>query len=529
MELVMGWSIFRAVGSDKGGFRYGAQWDWRYAETVKNDINCKITPSTNSLHSHPKLPSSSRTIPFSPLNLNPLFSLFSTSTSINGGKRSSTTTNDEYFAAIHHISNIVRRDIYLERTLNKLRISVTNELVFRVLRGCSSYGIQSFRFFNWAKSQSLSSYSPTSIEYEELIKTLARTHHWETMWKVLHQLCKESSLNFSTEVIEFIIREYGTKGFVDEAVRVFNSCPKVFKCEQNVGVYNSLLFALCENKNFYGAYALIRRMIRKGLSPNKETYSVLVNAWCKAGKMREAQEFLEEMSKKGFNPPVRGRDLLIDGLLNAGYIENAKALVRKMSKEGFVPDIKTFNSLLEAICKSGEIMIPIVAKLDKMDEAFRLLHCSIEQGHKPFPSLYAPILKALCKAGHFDDAFSFFSDMKIRGHPPNRPVYTMLIRMSARGGRFVEAANYLVEMTEMNLLPLSKNFDLVTDGLKNCGKLDLARRIEQLEITALANGGDVTFITKEHSHGKSYALEFLLYSKFLSRVGQEIFYSDGTN
>ncbi|XP_021855359.2 pentatricopeptide repeat-containing protein At5g18390, mitochondrial [Spinacia oleracea] len=457
------------------------------------------------LHSHPTSPST----PFSLLPLNSLFSLLSTFSSSNGRKHPSsttTTTNDEYFAAIHHISNIVRRDIYLERTLNKLRLTVTNELVYRVLRSCSRDGIQSFRFFNWARSYS-PSYSPTAIEHEELIKTLARTHHWETMWKALHQLCKESSLNFSTEVIEFIIREYGSKGFIDEAVRVFNSCPKVFKCEQTVGVYNSLLFALCEGKNFYGAYSLIRRMIKKGVNPNKETYSVLVNAWCKAGKLREAQEFLEEMSKKGFNPPVRGRDLLIDGLLNAGHVENAKSLVRKMAEEGFVPDIRTFNSLLEAIFKSGEvefcielfndvcklglcpdidtykIMIPIVAKLYKLDEAFRLLHCSIEEGHKPFPSLYAPILKALCRAGQFDDAFCFFSDMKIKGHPPNRPVYTMLIRMCARGGRFVEAANYLVEMTEMNLPPLSKNFDVVTDGLKNSGKHDLAERIEQLEVS----------------------------------------------
>uniref|UniRef100_A0A7C9AYU2 PROP1-like PPR domain-containing protein n=1 Tax=Opuntia streptacantha TaxID=393608 RepID=A0A7C9AYU2_OPUST len=454
------------------------------------------------LHPLPPVPAPSSPpllAPFSLLSPKTLFSFLSTTAA---------AAKDDYFAAVHHISNIVRRDIYLERTLNKLNISVTNDLVYRVLRSCCRHGIQSFRFFNWAKSQNLSSsYTPTAIEYEELVKILAKTRHWETMWKVLHQLLKESSLSFSAEVIEFVIREYGRNGLVDEAVRVFNSCRKVFKCEQTVGVYNSLLFALCEVKNFQGAYALVRRMIRKGVKPDKETYSLLVNAWCKAGKRREAQEFLEEMSRKGFNPPVRGRDLLIEGLLNAGCIESARDLVSKMAKEGFVPDIRTFNSLLEAISKSGEIefcvdlcndvcqlglcpdietykiVIPIAAKLGKMDEAFRLLHCAIEEGHKPFPSLYAPILKALCRAGQFDDASSFFSDMKVRGHPPNRPVYTMLIRMCARGGRFVEAANYLVEMTEMNLPPLSRSFDMVTDGLKNCGKHDLAKRMEQLEVS----------------------------------------------
>ncbi|KAF8402178.1 hypothetical protein HHK36_013130 [Tetracentron sinense] len=412
-------------------------------------------------------------------------------------------SNDDYFAAIHHISNIVRRDFYLERTLQKMQISVTSELVYRVLRSCGKSGIESFRFFNWARNQPR--YEPTTIEFEELIKTLGRTRNWETMWKVAEQMKKQDFV-LTPETFSLIIESYGMQGLVDRAVEVFNRM-KNFKCPHTTEVYNSLLFSLCEVKNFQGAYALIRRMIRKGGVPDKRTFSILVNGWCSAGKLREAQEFLEEMSRKGFNPPVRGRDLLIDGLLDAGYLESAKELVRKMTKEGFLPDIATFNSLLEAICKSGEvdfcidlmrdvcrlglcpdistykIMIPAVSKLCRIDEAFKLLHNSIEDGNKPFPGLYAPILKALCRGGQFDDAFSFFSDMKAQGHPPNRPVYTMLIRMCGRGGRFVEAANYLVEMTELNLSPRAQSFDMVTDGLKNCGKHDLAKRIEQLEIS----------------------------------------------
>ncbi|KAI3926202.1 hypothetical protein MKW98_028338 [Papaver atlanticum] len=421
----------------------------------------------------------------------------------NTSSRGGGVSNDDYFAAIHHISNIVRRDFFLERTLQKMQINVTSELVYRVLRSCNKSGIESFRFFNWARNQS--KYEPTTLEYEELIKTLGRTRNWDTMWKVAEQM-KKQEFCLTPETFSMIIESYGRHGLTDRAVEVFNRM-KDFNCEQTTQVYNSLLFALCEVKNFQGAYALIRRLIRKGGVPDKKTYSILVNGWCSSGKLKEAQQFLEEMSRKGFNPPVRGRDLLIDGLLNAGYLESAKGLVRKMTKEGYLPDISTFNSLLEAICNSGEIefsiellrdvcklgltpdittyktMIPAASKLGKMDEAFRLLHCSIEDGHKPFPSLYAPIIKALFRNGQFDDAFSFFNDMKVQGHPPNRPVYTMLIKMCARGGRFVEAANYLIEMTELNLALRTQNFDMVTDGLKNCGEHDLAKRIEELEIS----------------------------------------------
>jgi len=225
--------------------------------------------------------------------------------------------------------------------------------------------------------------------------------------------------------------------------------------------------------------------------------------------MREAQQFLKEMSDKGFTPPVRGRDLLIEGLLNAGYIESAKGMVRKMVKEGIVPDVGTFNALMESICKCGEeevkfcielyhelcklgmvpdvntykILVPAVSKIGLMDEAFRLLNNFSEEGNRPFPSLYAPVMKALFKRGQFDDAFCFFSDMKVKGHPPNRPLYTMLITMCGRGGRFVDAANYLFEMTEIGFVPISRCFDMVTDGLKNCGKHDLAKRVQQLEVS----------------------------------------------
>jgi pentatricopeptide repeat protein len=90
---------------------------------------------------------------------------------------------------------------------------------------------------------------------------------------------------------------------------------------------------------------------------------------------------------------------------------------------GLSPDINTYK-----------ILIPAVSKAGKVDEAFRLLNDAVEYGHKPFPSLYAPVMKAMCRKGQFDDAFCFFSDMKAKGHPPNRPVYTMLITMCGRGG-----------------------------------------------------------------------------------------------
>ncbi|TKY59508.1 Pentatricopeptide repeat-containing protein mitochondrial [Spatholobus suberectus] len=416
---------------------------------------------------------------------------------------SAASARDEYFACVHHVSNIVRRDFYLERTLNKLRISVTPELVFRVLRACSNSPTESLRFFNWARSHP--SYAPTSLEFEQIVATLARANKYQSMWSLVRHVTLHHRLSLSPAALTAVIEAYGLHRHVDHAVEVFNKA-SLFRCPQTLPLYNALLSALCSNSLLHGAYALVRRMLRKGLAPDKTTYALLVNAWCSCGKMREAKLFLKEMSDRGFNPPVRGRDLLVEGLLNAGYVESAKGMVRKMIKQGIVPDVGTFNAVVETVCKEEvrfcvdlyhevcalgmvpdvntyKILIPAVSKGGLMDEAFRLLNNFVEDGHRPFPSLYAPVIKALCRRGQFDDAFCFFGDMKAKAHPPNRPLYTMLITMCGRAGKFVEAANYLFEMTEMGLVPISRCFDMVTDGLKNCGKHDLAKRVQQLEVS----------------------------------------------
>ncbi|KAL2343794.1 hypothetical protein Fmac_005079 [Flemingia macrophylla] len=412
------------------------------------------------------------------------------------------TARDEYFAAINHVSNIVRRDFYLERTLNKLSISVTPELVFRVLRACSNTPTESLRFFNWAQSHP--SYAPTSLEFEQIISTLARANKYQSMWS----LVRRHHLSLSPSALASVIEAYGHHRHVDHAVKVFNRA-SLFHCPQSLPLYNALLSALCHNALFHAAYALVRRMLRKGIAPDKATYSILVNAWCSCGKLREAKLFLAEMSHNGFNPPARSRDLLVEGLLNAGYVESAKGMVvRNMIKQGLAPDVGTFNAVVETLCNSHEevrfcvglchevcalgmvpdvntykILVPAVSKAGMIDEAFRFLNNFIEDGHKPFPSLYAPVIKALFKRAQFDDAFCFFGDMKAKAHPPNRPLYTMLITMCGRAGKFLEAANYIFEMTEMGLVPISRCFDMVTDGLKNSGKHDLAKRVQELEVS----------------------------------------------
>lgn len=92
-----------------------------------------------------------------------------------------------------------------------------------------------------------------------------------------------------------------------------------------------------------------------------------------------------------------------------------KEMVRSMIKQGSVPDVGTFNAVVETVSKENvqfcvdlyhevcalgmapdvntyKILVPTVSKDGMIDEAFRLLNNFVDDGHKPFPSLYAPVI-----------------------------------------------------------------------------------------------------------------------------------------
>lgn len=147
--------------------------------------------------------------------------------------------SDDYFAVVHHISNIVRHDYFLERTLGKLRgLIVSAELVYRVIRASSpTKPLESLRFFHWARATHSGTYKPTTLEIEELVLALGRGRHWESMWKTA-ELMRSLSFPLSSSTFASIIESYGRNGLTDKAVEVFNRM-RHFNCPQTIQVFFS--------------------------------------------------------------------------------------------------------------------------------------------------------------------------------------------------------------------------------------------------------------------------------------------------
>lgn len=248
------------------------------------------------------------------------------------------TSKDAYFAAVHHLSTIVRRDFYLERTLNRLRLPspFPTDLALRVIRAAAPAApLHATRFLSWLRAKP--SFAASAEHFDALLLPLARARLFPHLWSLASDM-RGLGLPLSPTTFSAVISSYGHSRLPDQAVEVFNRLPR-FGCPQTTEVYNALLDALCANGNFTGAYKLLRRMARKGVAPDRATFSTLVDSWCAAGKLQEAQAFLDDMASRGFRPPVRGRDLLVDGLVRAGHLEQAKAFALRMTKEGTSPTL----------------------------------------------------------------------------------------------------------------------------------------------------------------------------------------------
>ncbi|GAY63696.1 hypothetical protein CUMW_227730 [Citrus unshiu] len=173
---------------------------------------------------------------------------FKTMTTVAAAK----TSKDDYFADVNHIANIVRHDIYPERTLNRLNLTLISELTI--------------------------------------------------------ELMKPDSLSVFPQTLSLIIEEFGKHGLIDNAVEVFNKCT-AFNCQQRMirkgfvpdkRTHTILVNAWCSSgkmreaqeflqelsdKGFNPPVRMVNKMIKQGSVPDLETFNSLIETICKSGEL----------------------------------------------------------------------------------------------------------------------------------------------------------------------------------------------------------------------------------------------------
>ena len=142
---------------------------------------------------------------------------------------------------------------------------------------------------------------------------------------------------------------------LETALALFDSMSEPTRAGQkpakNLVSYNTVIAALTSMGYSEDAFAMLDRMKRSGVKPDKFTYTSLIRACVHEG---DIQELLFDMKEQGVQPDVVMYNTMIKSLCDKYQWFEAKKLITEMESRGVQPDSKTYGLLMSGLLKANK-------------------------------------------------------------------------------------------------------------------------------------------------------------------------------
>ncbi|KAL0338878.1 UNVERIFIED_CONTAM: Pentatricopeptide repeat-containing protein, mitochondrial [Sesamum angustifolium] len=240
--------------------------------------------------------------------------------------------------------------------------------------------------------------------------------------------------------------------------------------------------ALCKDNQFERAALLIEEFRRMGLVSMEHAYGVWIRDLVKAGKLDCVLEFLKDkQAVEDYVPDVFRYNTLICRLLRENRLEEVHDLLVDMKQKKILPDDVTMNAVLCFLCKAGMMDIA----MDFVDEAYRLLRNSMEQGYFPGEKTFSIVADALCREGKFDKMKELVIFMLDQNIMLNNFTYDKFISALCRASKVEEG--YLLHdlLNRLNKASRKRSstsivYNFFIDGAGHARKPELAMQVYEM-------------------------------------------------
>ncbi|KAL0426770.1 UNVERIFIED_CONTAM: Pentatricopeptide repeat-containing protein, mitochondrial [Sesamum latifolium] len=359
-----------------------------------------------------------QTIPFLPSY--PFFPSFSSSPITSNESQSEIHKNDvvhyfrEWFMSrkkplFESIFEILRTqdESSADSAISRLNLRLSETLVLDVLNYEKKDVLSCLRFFDWAGRQP--GFHHTRATFNAIFSDPIKSEADELNVGLFTKLYETEGY---FDVVETVAKEIRARGFQNE---VTHSIMMKSFCKQN---------QLERGAEYLRGLAQDDRARLSGIA-----VGTLVDALdlVKAGKLDGALEFLKDKQAiEGYVPDVFRYNMLICRLLRESRIEEIYDLLVDMKEREVLPNDVTMNAILCFLCKAGRMDIAMDLYNSRaefglsvncmlynylintllgdvsIDEAYRLLRISIEEGYFPGEKTFSIIADALCREGKLD-------------------------------------------------------------------------------------------------------------------------------
>ncbi|KAB2601823.1 pentatricopeptide repeat-containing protein [Pyrus ussuriensis x Pyrus communis] len=242
-----------------------------------------------------------------------------------------------------------------------------------------------------------------------------------------------------------------------------------------------------------GALSLFRWAKRQPwYLPSDECYVVLFDGLNQSKDFNGIQSLFDEMVQDSGSSGVLSSGAynhVIQFLAKADKMEVAFCYFKKIQDSGFEVDTQTYNSLillfLNKACKlqaascsldgsTYELMVPNLAKLGRLDAAFKLFQERKERNFKASFNVFASLVDSMGKAGWLDTSMKLYMEMQGYGFRPSAPMYVSMIESYVKAGKLDAALRLWDEMKKAGFKPNFGLYTMIVESHAKSGKLDTA-------------------------------------------------------
>lgn len=379
----------------------------------------------------------------------------------------------------------------LESGLNEMDLSLSEELVARVLQTPLVSAGNLVGFFSWASRYDESVKSSRTVELlVNAVSCSAELSKMEAymLWDLVKEIgCEKGLLN--TGIVNQLIAIFWNLEKAKAALEVFKNFDS-FGCSPDGNTYYFIIEALGKRSMFDTAWSVCERMLDSGSLPDGEKVGKIITFFCRGKKAKEAHLVYLMAKENKVDPPRSCLDILVGGLsrndetvlialeLLGDYsgeslkyanrtfasvvqglcrtknLEEAKKLLMRMVDSGPAPGNAVFNYVITALSKGGE-----------MEDAIALTEVMDGRGLRPDIYTYSVIMSGFAKGGLMDEAYKIFCEAKKR-HPKLSPVtYHVLIRGYCKMEEFEKALECMKEMKQDGLQPSTDEYNKMIQSL----------------------------------------------------------------
>ncbi|XP_009599804.1 putative pentatricopeptide repeat-containing protein At1g02420 [Nicotiana tomentosiformis] len=371
----------------------------------------------------------------------------------------SSDSTDKEVETLYRIITITQTPEGLKQSLKSSQISLSNDLIDRVLkrvRFSHSNPLQALEFFKFAAKRK--GFYHTGFSLDTMLYVLARSRKFDKIWEVLIEMKRKDQSLITPRTIQVVLGRVAKVCSVRQTVEAFWGFKKLLK-EFGVDCFNALLRALCQEKSMSDARNVYHSLKCK-FRPNLQTFNILLSGWTSS---EDAEGFFDEMRDLGVEPDVVSYNCLVDVYCKGREMEKAFKVVKEMREKDITPDVITYTSLIGGLGLVGQ-----------PDKARGVLKDMREYGCYPDAAAYNAAIRNFCIAKRIGDAYSLMDEMIMNGLSPNATTYNVFLRSFFWANDLRSSWSLYQRMKETWCLPSTQSCMFLIRLIRRHDKVEMA-------------------------------------------------------